>query len=295
MVADANLITKSDLIAQSVDFNEQFTDSLGTLLRVLGVTRMTPMAQGSAIKVYKSEVTKADGDVGEGEIIPLSKVTRRLDHTVNLDFKKYRKLTSAEAIQAAGFQGAVTDTDAKLVKEVQGDVKSDLFNFAATGTTKATGETFQKAISKGLGQLAVKWEDNDIQSVAFVNPIDFYDYLADAPVTMQNTFGLQYIQNFLGVNTIISSAAVKQGTISLTASQNINYAYAAIDGALSQAFNLVTDETGLIGVAHQAVNNSLSYETVLLLAGTLFAERLDGIVEATIQPATGSATSTTGK
>lgn len=295
MVADANLITKSDLIAQSVDFNEQFTDSLGTLLRVLGVTRMTPMAQGSAIKVYKSEVTKADGNVGEGEIIPLSKVTRRLDHTVNLDFKKYRKLTSAEAIQAAGFQGAVTDTDAKLVKEVQGDVKSDLFNFAATGTTKATGETFQKAISKGLGQLAVKWEDNDIQSVAFVNPIDFYDYLADAPVTMQNTFGLQYIQNFLGVNTIISSAAVKQGTISLTASQNINYAYAAIDGALSQAFNLVTDETGLIGVAHQAVNNSLSYETVLLLAGTLFAERLDGIVEATIQPATGSATSTTGK
>lgn len=295
MVADANLITKSDLIAQSVDFNEQFTDGLGTLLRVLGVTRMTPMAQGSAIKVYKSEVTKADGNVGEGEIIPLSKVTRRLDHTVDLDFKKYRKLTSAEAIQAAGFQGAVTDTDAKLVKEVQGDVKSDLFNFAATGTTKATGETFQKAISKGLGQLAVKWEDNDIQSVAFVNPIDFYDYLADAPVTMQNTFGLQYIQNFLGVNTIISSAAVKQGTISLTASQNINYAYAAIDGALSQAFNLVTDETGLIGVAHQAVNNSLSYETVLLLAGKLFAERLDGIVEATIQPATGSATSTTGK
>lgn len=295
MVADANLITKSDLIAQSVDFNEQFTDGLGTLLRVLGVTRMTPMAQGSAIKVYKSEVTKADGNVGEGEIIPLSKVTRRLDHTVDLDFKKYRKLTSAEAIQAAGFQGAVTDTDAKLVKEVQGDVKKDLFDFAATGTTKATGETFQKAISKGLGQLAVKWEDNDIQSVAFVNPIDFYDYLADAPVTMQNAFGLQYIQNFLGVNTIISSAAVKQGTISLTASQNINYAYAAINGALSQAFNLVTDETGLIGVAHQAVNNSLSYETVLLLAGKLFAERLDGIVEATIQPATGSATSTTGK
>ena len=140
MATDANLITKDDLIAQSVDFNEQFTNGLGTLLRVLGVTRMAPMAQGSTIKVYKSEVTKADGNVAEGEVIPLSKVTRKLDHTLELDFKKYRKLTSAEAIQSTGFQGAVTDTDAKLVKEVQGDVKKDLFDFAATGTTKATGE-----------------------------------------------------------------------------------------------------------------------------------------------------------
>lgn len=289
MAADANLITKDDLIAQSIDFNEQFTDGLGTLLRILGVTRMTPMAQGSTIKVYKSEVTKADGNVGEGELIPLSKVTRKLDHTLTLDFKKYRKLTSAEAIQSTGFKGAVTDTDAKLVKEVQKDVKQELFDFAVTGTTKTSGETFKKAMAKGLGQLAVKWEDNDIQSVAFVNPVDFYDYLADAPLTMQTAFGLQYIQNFLGVNTIISSNAVKQGTIALTASQNINYAYASINGSLSQAFNLVTDETGLLGVAHQSVNNTLSYETVLLLAGKLFAERLDGIVVSSIKAPTTSA------
>lgn len=292
MAADANLITKDDLIAQSIDFNEQFTDGLSTLLRILGVTRMTPMAQGSTIKVYKSEVTKADGNVGEGELIPLSKVTRKLDHTLTLDFKKYRKLTSAEAIQSTGFKGAVTDTDAKLVKEVQKDVKQELFDFTATGTTKTSGETFKKAMAKGLGQLAVKWEDNDIQSVAFVNPVDFYDYLADAPLTMQTAFGLQYIQGFLGVNTIISSNAVKQGTIALTASQNINYAYASINGALSQAFNLVTDATGLLGVTHQPVNNTLSYETVLLLAGKLFAERLDGIVVSSIKPAT---TPTSGK
>ena len=281
-MADANLITSEDLIAQSIDFNEQFTGNLSKLLEALGVIRMTPMAQGSTIKIYKSEVTKADGTVAEGEIIPLSKTTRKLAKTLTLDFKKYRKMTTAEAIQSTGFQGAVADTDAKLLREIQKDVKQEIFDFTGTGTTKTSGETFQKALSKGLGQLAVKWEDDDIQSVAFVNPIDLYDYLAESPITLQSTFGLQYIQNFMGVNTIIASNAVKQGTINLTASQNINYAYANISGALSQAFNLVPDETGLIGVTHEPVNNSLSYETVILLAGKLYAERLDGIITSKI-------------
>lgn len=289
MAVDANTITKDDLVAQSIDFTEQFNDGLQTLLRVLGVTRMTPMTQGSQIKIYKSEVTKANGNVGEGETIPLSKVTRRLDHALTLEFNKYRKVTTAEAIQSSGFQAAVTDTDSKLLKEIHGDVKKEIFDFVGTGNTKANGADFQKALGAGLGQLAVKWEDNDVQSVAFVNPIDFYNYVGAADITMQTAFGLQYIQNFMGVNTVILSGNVKQGTIDLTASQNINYAYAAINGALSSAFDLTTDETGLIGVAHNPVNESLSYQTVIFRAGQLFAERLDGVVVSSIQP--GSATS----
>jgi|UPI0005FC259D hypothetical protein len=289
MAVDANTITKNDLVAQSIDFTEQFNDGLQTLLRVLGVTRMTPMTQGSQIKIYKSEVTKANGNVGEGETIPLSKVTRRLDHALTLEFNKYRKVTTAEAIQSSGFQAAVTDTDSKLLKEIHGDVKKEIFDFVGTGNTKANGADFQKALGAGLGQLAVKWEDNDVQSVAFVNPIDFYNYVGAADITMQTAFGLQYIQNFMGVNTVILSGNVKQGTIDLTASQNINYAYAAINGALSSAFDLTTDETGLIGVAHNPVNESLSYQTVIFRAGQLFAERLDGVVVSSIQP--GSATS----
>lgn len=289
MAVDANTITKNDLVAQSIDFTEQFNDGLQTLLRVLGVTRMTPMTQGSQIKIYKSEVTKANGNVGEGETIPLSKVTRRLDHALTLEFNKYRKVTTAEAIQSSGFRAAVTDTDSKLLKEIHGDVKKEIFDFVGTGNTKANGADFQKALGAGLGQLAVKWEDNDVQSVAFVNPIDFYNYVGAADITMQTAFGLQYIQNFMGVNTVILSGNVKQGTIDLTASQNINYAYAAINGALSSAFDLTTDETGLIGVAHNPVNESLSYQTVIFRAGQLFAERLDGVVVSSIQP--GSATS----
>lgn len=281
-MATENITTSTDLIAQSIDFTEQFTGSISTLLQALNVTRMQPMAVGSQIKIYKSEVTKANGNVAEGEVIPLSKVTRKLADTKELAYKKYRKQTTAEAIQSAGFNAAVNDTDAKLLRSIQGDIKKDFFDFVQTGTTKTSGDTFQKAIAQALGQLAIKWEDDDVQSVLFANPLDFYNYLGDSNITTQTAFGLTYIQNYLGFNTIILTGAVKQGTIAATASQNLNYAYAALNGNLNQAFNLTTDETGLIGVVHNVVTENASYETMALTSGVLFPERLDGIVVATI-------------
>lgn len=281
-MATENITTSTDLIAQSIDFTEQFTGSISTLLQALNVTRMQPMAVGSQIKIYKSEVTKANGNVAEGEVIPLSKVTRKLADTKELTYKKYRKQTTAEAIQSAGFNAAVNDTDSKLLRSIQGDIKKDFFDFVQTGTTKTSGDTFQKAIAQALGQLAIKWEDDDVQSVLFANPLDFYTYLGDSNITTQTAFGLTYIQNYLGFNTIILTGAVKQGTIAATASQNLNYAYAALNGNLNQAFNLTTDETGLIGVVHNSVTENASYETMALTSGVLFPERLDGIVVATI-------------
>lgn len=281
-MATENITTSTDLIAQSIDFTEQFTGSISTLLQALNVTRMQPMAVGSQIKIYKSEVTKANGNVAEGEVIPLSKVTRKLADTKELAYKKYRKQTTAEAIQSAGFNAAVNDTDSKLLRSIQGDIKKDFFDFVQTGTTKTSGDTFQKAIAQALGQLAIKWEDDDVQSVLFANPLDFYTYLGDSNITTQTAFGLTYIQNYLGFNTIILTGAVKQGTIAATASQNLNYAYAALNGNLNQTFNLTTDETGLIGVTHNPVTENASYETLALTSGVLFPERLDGIVVATI-------------
>lgn len=281
-MATENITTSTDLIAQSIDFTEQFTGSISTLLQALNVTRMQPMAVGSQIKIYKSEVTKANGNVAEGEVIPLSKVTRKLADTKELAYKKYRKQTTAEAIQSAGFNAAVNDTDSKLLRSIQGDIKKDFFDFVQTGTTKTSGDTFQKAIAQALGQLAIKWEDDDVQSVLFANPLDFYTYLGDSNITTQTAFGLTYIQNYLGFSTIILTGAVKQGTIAATASQNLNYAYAALNGNLNQAFNFTTDETGLIGVVHNSVTENASYETMALTSGVLFPERLDGIVVATI-------------
>lgn len=282
MTVPENEITKADLIAQSIDFTEQFNESVATLLKIMGVSRMTPMTAGSQIKIYKSEVTKADGKPAEGDVIPLSKVTRKLSKTEELTFSKYRKQVTAEAIQGAGFTPAVADTDNKLLKEIQKDIKKSFVDFVMTGTTTATGTNFQTALANALGQLAVKWEDDDVQSVLFVNPIDFYAYLGSANVTVQTAFGLQYVQNFLGFNTIIMTGLVPQGKVAATASQNINYAYAAMSGSLGQAFNLTTDETGLIGIVHDAKTENASVETMAMTASVVYPERLDGIVVATI-------------
>ena len=116
-MAETNLTTQADLVAQSIDFTEQFTQGIQTLLNALGVVRMQSMTSGSQIKIYKSEVTKVDGNVAEGEVIPLSKVTRKLANTLTLSFKKYRKQTTIEAIQSAGgITPAIVDSDNKLMR-----------------------------------------------------------------------------------------------------------------------------------------------------------------------------------
>nr|DAF41643.1 MAG TPA: Major capsid protein [Caudoviricetes sp.] len=286
MVVDTNTTMQKDLVAASIDFAEQFTGSIKKLQEILGVTRLTPMPVGNQIKIYKSEVTKASTQAGEGEVIPLSKVTRKLAETLTLDYAKYRKLVTAEAIQSSGLQAAVNDTDAKLLREVQKDVKTGLFNYLAntTGVTAATATTFKEAVAKVMGQLAVKWEDDDIQSVLFVNPLDFYDYLGNTDVTLQTAFGMTYLQGFFNFNSVIVSSAVPQSKVIATAANNLNIAYAQVGGALSQAFNFTTDETGLIGIAHNNVNDSLTYQSVIMDALKVFPERLDGIVVATITP-----------
>ena len=82
----------------------------------------------------------------------------------------------------------------------------------------------------------------------------------------------------------------KQGTVAATASENINYAYASAAGALGQAFTLTTDETGLIGITHSPKTENASYETLVIDAGVLFPERLDGIVVGTIVSGSSSTT-----
>lgn len=290
MAVDENATVKADLVAQSVDFTEQFTANVQTLLQILGKTRVTTLPLGSTIQTYKSEVTKVDGAVGENELIPLSKVTRKKADAYQLEFNKWRKLVSVEAIQSVGFVPAVTDTDNKLRREIQTDLKSKLFAQLAKGTGKASGTGFQGAVANALGQLAVLFEDTDVQTVVFANPLDFYKYLGNTNVTVQTAFGLQYIENFLGMGTVIFSGSVPEGTVYATVADNLNvYAASLNGGSVGQAFNYVTDETGLIGINHEVVNNTASYQTVILSALAMFAERLDGIMVTTIEePAAGT-------
>ena len=77
--------------AQSIDFVNQFTDGIKKLQEMLGITRRQALSEGSTIKTYMSKVTLADGNVAEGDLVPLSKVEKIPDKTYELAFRKSRR------------------------------------------------------------------------------------------------------------------------------------------------------------------------------------------------------------
>lgn len=297
MAAENNLTTKFAK-AQSIDFAEQFGKSIKNLLAMLKIQRKLTLSVGSTIKTYTSKVTLDGTTVAAGDIIPLSKVETEEGPSIELKWDKKRKAVTAEDIQKYGFEQAVSDTDDKLIKELQKELKKKFFAQLETGTTEIQGVGLQGAMAKGWGAVAEKFEDDDVETIAFINPNDIADYMATTNITVQTAFGLKYIENFMGVSVAVISASVPAKKVYLTASDNLVLAQANMSsGTLSNAFDFTTDETGIIGVTHDINKQRLTAETVTASALVLFAERLDGIVKATIteSPAAAAMLKTTAR
>ena len=279
-----NTVKSEDLAkVKDVDFTERFSAGIETLMKMLGVTRKIEKKAGEVLKAYKVTGTLADGNVAEGEIIPLSKYETTYEPIGEAKLEKYRKETTAEAISEKGFSQAVNDTNSKMLKDVQQKVRGKFVTFLGTGTGTATGTTLQATIAKTWGQMKVLFEDTSIETVHFINPLDIADYLATAQISTQTAFGMSYIENFLGMGTVVLASDVPKGKVYTTAVENIVLYYINVTGSdLAQAFDLTSDETGLIGIHTGAVYNNLTSETVVASGVGLFAERLDGVVVGSI-------------
>lgn len=284
MAAETGLIKKEDLArAREVEFVEMFGYSIKKLMEALGVTRKIPKVAGTVLKTYKASGTLEDGKVGEGELIPLSHYTVEAVSYKEIELKKWRKATSAEAIIEKGYDQAVEMITDALLRDVQKGIRKDFFTFLATGTGTASGATFQKAIAQAWGQLQVKFEDDEIEAVYFMNPLDAADYLGDATIITQNAFGMSYVENFLGLGTVIFNSSVTKGKIYATAKQNLVLYYIPVNGAdLSEAFTFTSDATGLIGIHEAPDYPHMTAEDVVASGLTLFAERIDGVIISSI-------------
>ena len=146
--AEANLVTAEKMKkVREVDFTQQFAhNSLAKLIEVLGVTRKIPMMEGTTMYLYTVSGTLQDGTVDEGAVIPLSQYEETKTPVGEITLKKWRKAVSAEAIKKTGYQNSVTNTDAKLLKDVQAGIRSDFFsllNGTITGSTSVTGAGLQ--------------------------------------------------------------------------------------------------------------------------------------------------------
>jgi hypothetical protein len=286
--AETNL-TKAAQMAKvrEVDFVAQFThNSLQKLIEVLGVTRKIPMMEGTTMYVYSTSGTLQSGAVPEGEVIPLSQYATTKTAVGEITLKKWRKGVSAEAIKKSGYDAAVNETDAALLRDVQNGIRSDFFtllNGTITGSTAATGTTLQAALAAAWAQLQIKFEDDTAEAVYFVNPTDIAGYLATAQITTQTAFGMNYVENFLGLGTVIITNRVTAGTFVATAKQNLVMYYLTMNGDIAAAFGLTADELGYIGIKSGYPNEERAQIESLVMDGIqFFVEYAAGVVKGTI-------------
>ena len=273
---------------REIDFVQQFTHgSLAKLIEVLGVTRKIPMMEGTTMYVYSMTGSLVNnGAVTEGDVIPLSKITQTKTAIGEITLKKWRKAVSAEAIKKSGYETAVVETDAKLLSLVQQGVRSDFFTFlngTITGSESVSGTGLQAALAAAWGELQVKFEDDTAEAVYFVNPLDVADYLGKASISVQTAFGMNYIENFLGLGTVILSSQITQGTFIATAKQNIILYYLTMNGDVANAFQLTADELGYIGIKSGYQNEERAQIESLVMDGIQFlVEYAGGVVKGTI-------------
>lgn len=172
-----------------------------------------------------------------------------------------------------------------MLNNVKNAILSDFFTFLGNGTGTATGTSLQAALAKADAALGDAMETNGDSAnniIHFVNRQDAADYLAKAEISIQNAFGLTYLQNFLGANNIFLTNKVSAGTLYATPAENI-HVFGMDYSTLSNAgLSYATDETGLVGVAHSPAYDHVSVDTNVLCGALFFPEVQNYIVKATI-------------
>lgn len=286
--AESNLITVDDMKkVREVDFVRQFEhNSLKKLLEVIGVTRQQPMMEGTTLYVYETTGTLQSGAVPEGEVIPLSEYETTKTPVGEISLKKWRKAVSAEAIKKSGYDAAVRDTDEALLKDVQKDVRYDLFTFIngdITGSATAAGVDLQSALADAWGQLQVKYEDDAVEPVYFVNPLDVSAYLGAATITTQTAFGMNYIEDFLGLGTVVMTSQITKGTFVATAKRNFIMYYLTMGGDVARAFKLRTSDLQYIGINSGIMDGDRAQIESLVMDGIkILVEYAAGVVKGDI-------------
>lgn len=286
--AENNLVVKDNMKrVRELDFTRRFEhNSLAKLLEVIGVTRRIPMMEGTTLYMYKTTGTLQSGAVNEGEIIPLSEYETEKTPVGTITLNKWRKAVTAEAIMKSGYDAAVRETDTAMLRDVQKGIRTSLFDFingTITGSATAGGVDLQSALADGWGQLQVKFEDDAVEPVYFVNPLDVSAYLGAANITTQTAFGMNYIEDFLGLGTVVMSSNITKGTFVATAKENFIMYYLTMNGDVARTFDLTTGDLEYIGInSGYPTNNRMQAETLVANGITILVEYAEGVVKGTI-------------
>ena len=294
MPAKDNLTKKANITASAreIDFVTRFKKTWDAYMEILGIVRPIRKAPGTKLTSYTAAVTLQSGDVGEGEEIPYSQATVSPVSYADLTLEKYAKAVSIEAVEKYGAAIAVQKTDDAFLNELQGVVLDRFYTFLQTGILTSTESTFQMAVAMAIGKVRHKFKlmRRTVSGiVVFVNTLDAYRYLGAADLSVQSAFGLNYIKNFLGADTMILSSEIPEGKVIGVPIDNIILYYTdpgdSAFGQLGLDYT-VQGETNLIGFHVSGNYNTAVGEAFALMGMALWAEYLDGIAVITVSPGT---------
>ena len=280
----------TSVTAREIDFVTRFNNNWDGLREILGIMRPIRKAPGSRLVSYTAEVTLESGSVDPGEVIPYSKHTITKATAADLSVEKYAHAVTIEEVATYGAEIAVEKSDTAFLNELQNTVWSRFYTFLNTGTLTGYADTWQAALAKAKGAVLNKFSTmhkSVTGVVGFANVLDLYDYLGDASITVQSAFGLQYVKDFLGYNTLFLCSApdIIRGRVIAVPVENIDLYY--IDPGDSEFGKLglnytVEGETNLIGFHAEGNYNTAVGATFALMGMALWAEYLDGIAVWTV-------------
>lgn len=286
-----NLTITSDYLvkAREKDFVTSFNKNWESLREIMNIMRPIAKEPGTTLVSSKATITLEDGNVPEGAIIPASKAKVEPIAYEDLSLLKYLKSVSIESVAKYGAEIAIQKTDEAFLNELQTKVLEDFYDFLQTGTMTSTEATFQMAVAMAIGNVVDKFKKMRLNSssiIVFVNTLDAYRYLGAANISTQQSFGVEYIQNFMGARTMILSSEIPEGKVIAIPSDNIILYY--IDPSNSQFSQLGLDytvqgETNLIGFHAGGDYHTAVGESFALMGMKLWAEYLDAIAIVTIQ------------
>ena len=269
--------------AREIDFVTSFGKNMQALLDVMGITRMIKKENGSVLKTKKVSGTLKDGDVAEGEEIPMSQYKVEEETFDTIKIKKYRKGVSIEAIAERGYEAAVEMTDEEFKSDLQNVVLDKFYTQLKMGSLVGHETTWQMAFAMAIGKVKNKFETmkRTATGVAvWVNTLDVYKYIGAADITLQTAFGMQYIKNFLGADIVFVSSQIPENTVIATPLNNLIAYY--VDPAdtefVKAGLEYTTDSaTGFIGFHVQGNYEHAISDMFAIMGVRLFAEYLDAI------------------
>lgn len=291
----------NNVTAREVDFVTRFGDNWQALLDIIGISRPIRKAPGTQLISYTASVALESGNVGAGKVIPYSKATITQAAKSDLSIEKYAKAVPIEDVSKYGAEIAVEKSDDAFLSKLQNVVLSKLYTFLNTGALTGVATTWQAALAKAQGEVKNKFaamQKDVTEVVGFANILDAYDYLATASITIQTQFGITYVKDFLGYNTLFLLPAdmIARNTVIATPRENLDLYY--IDPGDSEFAKLGLDytvqgQTNLIGFHAQGNYGTAVGEAFAIMGMALWAEYIDGIAVFAVE-ASGSLGSVTG-